>query len=153
MFKLVSKGKSRVIVESLNTGKRMPTFITSRISTLEDVAIYTTEGDVPLREVFLTMFDKFEGGEALSGKPTNAALISLMEEILPNYDTARVYVSDMKKMVNWYNSLVVHGLLTQEVVDSERAAATSTDIGETATTEAVAEESPASQAADTPPQD
>lgn len=119
LYKLVSKGKNNVIVESLTTGKRMPAFSTSRISTLEDVAIYTYDEDVPLREVFLKVFEKQEGKQALSTKATNKELLDFLKEILPDYDKDRVYVSDIKKLVNWYNTLIEKNILCKENIKAE----------------------------------
>ncbi len=119
LFKLVSKGKNNVIVESLTTGKRMPAFATSRISTLEDVAIYTYDEDIPLRTVFLSVFEKHNGEKVLETKPSNPDYKDFMESILPDFDQDRVYVSDIKKLVNWYNSLIDHKILITENIKAE----------------------------------
>lgn len=119
LFKLVSKGKNSVIVESLTTGKRMPAFATSRISTLEDVAIYTYEQDVALRQVFVKLFEKYEGKNVLSAKASNKELLDMLESVLPDFDKERVYVSDAKKLVNWYNTLVEHKILVKENIKIE----------------------------------
>ncbi|MDR2011031.1 MAG: DUF5606 domain-containing protein [Bacteroidales bacterium] len=119
LFKLVSKGKTNVIVESLLNGKRMPVFSTSNISTLEDVAIYTENEDVPLRKVFLNIFEKYNGETVLTGKPSNKELMELLGSILPDYDRDRVYASDAKKMVNWYNCLITNKILTKENIKEE----------------------------------
>jgi len=121
LYKLVSKGKNNVIVESLTTGKRMPAFATSRISTLEDVAIYTYDEDIPLREVFLKVFEKHEGKQVLSAKASNREYLDLLEEVLPEFDKERVYVSDAKKLANWYNTLIEHGILVKENIKAEEA--------------------------------
>lgn len=124
LYKLVSKGKNNVIVESLSTGKRMPAFATSRISTLEDVAIYTDDEDVSLRTVFISIFEKYEGQQVLSSKATNRELMDLLESVLPEYDKDRVYVSDVKKLANWYNTLIDFKILTKENIKaSEETAA------------------------------
>jgi len=119
LFKLVSKGKNNVIVESLTTGKRMPAFSTSRISTLEDVAIYTYDEDVPLREVFIKIFSKYENKPLLSTKASNKELLDLIEDILPDYDKSKVYVSDIKKLVNWYNILIEKNILHKDNIKAE----------------------------------
>lgn len=126
LYKLVSKGKNNVIVESLSTGKRMPAFATSRISTLEDVAIYTYDEDISLRQVFLSVFEKYEGKTVLSSKATNRELMDFMGEILPDFDKDRVYVSDAKKLVNWYNTLIEHKIFVKESIKTEEKEATST---------------------------
>lgn len=119
LFKLVSKGKNNVIVESLNTGKRMPAFATSRISTLEDVAIYTYDDDIPLRTVLLSTFEKHSNAKVLTSKPSNQDYKNFMEGVLPDFDQDRVYVSDIKKLVNWYNSLIDHKILIPENIKAE----------------------------------
>ena len=116
LFKLVSKGKNNVIVESLTTGKRMPAFATSRISTLEDVAIYTYDEDIPLKDVFVSTFDKYEGKKVLETKPSNQDYRDFMESVLPDFDKERVYVSDIKKVVNWYNSLIDFKIITADSI-------------------------------------
>ncbi|HNY43882.1 MAG: DUF5606 domain-containing protein [Bacteroidota bacterium] len=124
LFKLISKGNNNVIVESLNTGKRMPTFTSSRISTLSDVAIYTDDNeDISLREVLIKMFEKFNGETIKIGKDSNKELAQMLESVLPNYDKSRVYISDIKKLTNWYNSLIEHKILTKEniKIESEEA--------------------------------
>jgi hypothetical protein len=119
LYKLVSKGKNSVIVESLSTGKRMPAFATSRISTLEDVAIYTYDEDIALRQVFVKMFEKYEGKTVLTSKSSNKELMDVLESVLPDFDKERVYVSDAKKLVNWYNTLIEHKILVNENIKAE----------------------------------
>jgi hypothetical protein len=119
LYKLVSKGKNSVIVESLSTGKRMPAFATSRISTLEDVAIYTYDEDIALRQVFVKMFEKYEGQTVLASKASNKELLDILESVLPDFDKERVYVSDAKKLVNWYNTLIEHKILVKENIKAE----------------------------------
>jgi len=119
LFKIISdtKGKNNIIVESILTNKRMPVFSTSNASTLKEVAIYTTnKEDEPLRNIFENIFEKHEGKTVLENKPTNQELKNLLEEVLPTYDKERVYVSDIKKIVNWYNILVNKGIITAEAI-------------------------------------
>ncbi len=119
LFKLISKGNNSVIVESLNTSKRMPAFASSRISTLSDVAIYTNGDDVPLREVFIKLFEKYDGQSILVSKSSNLELSNILNSVLPEYDKDRVYVSDIKKIVNWYNSLIEHNILIKTNIKIE----------------------------------
>lgn len=105
LFKMVSQGKNSIIVESLNDGKRMPAYATSRISALEDISIYTYDDDVKLSDVFKKISDKENGGECLSHKVSAKELKDYFTEILPDYDSERVYVSDIKKVLMWYNIL------------------------------------------------
>lgn len=109
LFKLVSQGKNMLIVESLMTKKRTPAYAHDKIVSLGDIAIYTDEEEVPLSKVFQTIYDK--AGEKLnvSDYKTDAALEKFFAEILPNYDRERVYNTDIKKVISWYNTLVDAG--------------------------------------------
>lgn len=111
LFKLVAESKNNIIVESLDTGKRMPAYSTTKISALEDIAIYTDSADVPLKDVLKTIYEKENGGKAISHKSSANDLKSYFGEVLPEYDQDRVYVSDIKKVILWYNILLEKGLL------------------------------------------
>ncbi|RUT79217.1 DUF5606 family protein [Ancylomarina longa] len=111
LFKMVSNSKNAIIVESLIDKKRMPAYASSKISALEDIAIFTDEGDVPLTDVFVSIKEKENGEKAISHKASGNDLKAYMGAILPNYDEDRVYVSDMKKIFQWYNLLQENGLL------------------------------------------
>lgn len=104
LYKLVSNTKNGIIVENLETHKRMPAYSTSKVSALNDIAIYTVDGeDKPLIEVFNHIRNKENGGQAIESKSSNQELKAYFESIMPEYDQERVYVSDMKKVVQWYN--------------------------------------------------
>ena len=105
LFKLVAESKNNIIVESLETNKRIPVHSTSKVSALEDIAIYTENGDVPLKSVFKAIYEKENGGPALSPKASGNELKSYFEKVVPEFDKDRVYVSDIKKVLLWYNSL------------------------------------------------
>lgn len=105
LYVLVSKNKNGVIVESISDKKRFPAFATDRISSLEEISMFTYEKDVPLREVFKSIFDKENGGKAIDPKSDPKLLKDYMESVLPEFDRDRVYVSDMKKLFTWYNLL------------------------------------------------
>ena len=119
LFKLIAETKNNIIVESLETGKRMPAYSTAKISTLEDIAIYSDTGDIPLKEVFKKISEKENGGEAVSPKSSNDKLKSYFEEILPDYDKNRVYVSDIKKVLLWYDILLKKNMLDSEKEEQE----------------------------------
>jgi len=106
LFKLVAESKNNIIVESLETKKRIPVYSSSKVSALEDIAIYTETGDVPLKEIFKLISDKEEGGSAISHKSSGNELKTYFEEVVPEYDKDRVYVSDIKKVILWYNTLL-----------------------------------------------
>jgi len=105
LFKMVAESKNNIIVESLDTKKRLPVHSTSKVSALEDIAIYTETGDVPLKEVFKAIAEKENGGQTLSHKSSANELKSYFGEVVPEFDRDRVYVSDIKKVLMWYNIL------------------------------------------------
>jgi L-rhamnose mutarotase len=131
LFKMISQAKNSIIVESLMDGKRMPAYATSRISALEDISIFTEEGDEKLLQVFKLIYDKEEGKQTISHKSSSQELKTFMESILPNYDKERVYVSDIKKVISWYNLLIEHELLNAEsFVEEEEELEESTEKSE-----------------------
>ncbi|MDD2287381.1 MAG: DUF5606 domain-containing protein [Bacteroidales bacterium] len=119
LYLLVSQTKTGALVESLLDGKRQPAFSNERISSLEDISIFTLEEDIPLKKVFELIYSKENGGECISHKSDNNKIVQYMEEILPDFDRDRVYVSDMKKLFSWYNILNAKGLITIEEVKEE----------------------------------
>lgn len=119
LYKVVAHGNNNVIVESLVDGKRFPAHSNNRISALEDISIYTYEEDIPLKDVFRSIFDKENGGQAISHKESQKKLADYMEEVLPNYDQDRVYPSDIKKLFQWYNLLQKAGALILEEETAE----------------------------------
>lgn len=110
LFKLVSQGKNAVIVENLETGQRMPVHASNRISSLEEIAVFTDSDDKPLKEVFLAIYTKESGKACLDPKnATSDQLKEYLGTVLPDYDRLKVYVSDIKKMLTWYNILITKG--------------------------------------------
>lgn len=120
LFKLVAEAKNRIIVESLLTGKRMPASATAKISSLEDIAVYTKNSDMPLKDVLKKISDHESGGMAISAKSTDNELKKYFEVIVPDYDKDRVYISDIKKIILWYNILHEHELLDFSEVDENK---------------------------------
>ena len=114
LYKVVAQSKNNIIVESLKEGKRIPAYSTDRISALEDISIYTYEDDIPLKEVYIGIFKKEDGGKAPSHKESLKKLTEYLLEVLPNYDEDRVYPSDIKKLFQWYNILHEAGLVSAE---------------------------------------
>ena len=110
LFKYVSQGRNSVIVESLVDNKRTTIPASSKISMLEDIAVFTEKEDIPLREVLIKMQTKENGAPAISHKSPDAELKKYFTEVLPEYDKDRVYVSDIRKMVQWYNFLIELGI-------------------------------------------
>jgi len=111
LFKFVSQGRNGIIVESFEDGKRMAVPSSAKVSTLEDIAIFTKTEEVPLADVLKKIFEKENGKQTIDFKSSPDELKAFMETILPDYDHERVYVSDMKKLVMWYNILISHDLL------------------------------------------
>lgn len=121
LFKMVAESKNNIIVESLDTQKRIPVYSTAKVSALEDIAIYTETSDVPLKEIFKAISDKEEGGVALSHKSSGNELKKYFEEVVPDFDKERVYVSDIKKVLLWYNELHEKDMLDFTETEEEKA--------------------------------
>lgn len=109
--KLISNSSNAIIVESLIDGKRFPAYSNSKIIALEDISIYTEDEDMPLREVLKRVYEKEAGKPALNHKESTEKIIAYFGEVVPEYDKDRVYVSDMRKIIQWYNLLVEKQLL------------------------------------------
>ncbi len=105
LFEILSQTKTGVIVKSLLDGKRMPITATHNVSLLENIAIYTYSEEIPLAQVFKNIADKEDGKEAISHKESANTLTSYFSEVLPDYDDERVYTSNIKKVIQWYNIL------------------------------------------------
>lgn len=106
LFQAISQTKTGFIVESLTDRKRFPVSSTNNVSLLENIAIYTYEEEVPLLTVFKAIYEKEEGKEAISHKESGNKLAAYFSEVLPDYDDERVYTSNIKKVIQWYNILV-----------------------------------------------
>lgn len=123
LFEILSQTKTGVIVKSLLDDKRMPITATHNVSLLENIAIFTYEEDIPLAQVFKNIADKEDGKEAISHKESTAKLTSYFAEVLPDYDAERVYTSNIKKVLQWYNILAKASFdfstLAQEEVSTE----------------------------------
>lgn len=124
LYKLVSRGKNMLIVESIADKKRLPAYGNEKIISLGDIAMYTDGDDVPLQQVLLAMKTKENGAVVALDikKASTNELGAYLAEVLPNYDRDRVHVSDIKKLITWYNLLVNAGLTDFEEEVSEEAA-------------------------------
>ena len=106
LYKFLSQTKNGIIVESLIDKKRFPAYASAKVSALEDVAIFTTTGETPLKEVLLKIYEKEQGGPAINPKAsTNDELKAYFLSVLPEYNSEKVYVSDIKMVLLWYNLL------------------------------------------------
>jgi hypothetical protein len=114
LFRFISQGRNGIIVEAFSDKKRSFINASSKVSSLEDIAIFTSEEEVPLKQVLKTIFDLEKGGPAPDPKSSPEELKAFMEKILPTYDHERVYISDIKKLVTWYNTLLSLGMLSFE---------------------------------------
>lgn len=124
LYKLVSQGKNMLIVESLADKKRFPAYGNEKIISLGDIAMYTDAEDVPLKNVLLSMKKKENGAvvEMDLKKATADELRGYLAEVLPNFDRDRVYLSDIKKLISWYNLLVKSGMTDfEEAAEAEEA--------------------------------
>lgn len=120
LYKMISQAKNGLVVESLIDKKRIPAFASAKISALEDIAIFTEDEDLALKNVLKLISDKENGGACLNHKSSNEKLKKYFEEIIPEYDRERVYVSDIKKVLNWYNILLNLQLLNFEEEELEK---------------------------------
>jgi len=105
LFKVVATTKNTIIVESLTDGKRKPISSHSKANMLEEISLYTYSETKPLTEIFEDIAKQENGKKAISHKSQKNDLTNYFREILPEYDEERVYISDIKKVIQWYNSL------------------------------------------------
>jgi len=119
LFKLVSQVKNGIIVESLLDGKRFPSFAHDKISSLEEISIFTNGEDLALKEVFRMMFEKLEGKEGISPKSSGKQLKEFFREMVPDFDEERVYTSHIKKILAWYKLLLEKDLLNFDDEEEE----------------------------------
>lgn len=114
LFKVVSQGKSNVIVESIIDKKRFPAFASEKISAVEDISVFTYDEDVKLIEIFTKLLAQFEGKGGTNHKSEEQELRDSFALVVPNYDVERVYLSDIRKVFQWYNLLLTEGLLASD---------------------------------------
>jgi len=124
LYKLITQTRTGFVAESLLDGKRITVSLRSSVSVLSEIAIYTLEEEVPLREVFQKIQTKENGGKTTVGhKDEKIKLEEYFFEVLPNYDEDRVYVSDIKKIIQWYNILVANEITDFSDVKEEKGEA------------------------------
>ena len=121
LYKVVGQSKNTIIVEALDSGKRFPTYASHKISALDDISVYTYEEDVPLREVYAKIAEVEEYKESISHKESSENLVKKLDEILPEWDEDRVYMSDIKKLFQWYNLLVKNEIIKEEEAEEEKS--------------------------------
>jgi Domain of unknown function (DUF5606) len=114
LFKFIAQGKNAVIVENLETGRRLSAGATAKVSALDEISIFTTGEDMPLGKVMDLIWEKENGGETISHKLPDAELKQYFAGVMPEYDRERVYTSDIKKVLHWYSILHKLNLLVKE---------------------------------------
>ncbi|MEM1338050.1 MAG: DUF5606 domain-containing protein [Bacteroidota bacterium] len=120
LYKLLTQTRTGFVGESLLDGKRVSVGLRNNVSVLSEIAVYTLEEEVPLREVFQKIKEKENGGKtAVHHKDDKLKLEEYFFEVLPNYDEDRVYPSDIKKIVQWYNILHDNGIINFSESDKE----------------------------------
>ena len=109
LYKIISQSKKSIIVESMVDKKRFPVNALNSVSSLGDIAIYTYDEEVPLKDVLKNIFTKENGAATLDPNTDKKQLLDYFREILPEYDEERVYASNFKKIAKWYNILIATG--------------------------------------------
>jgi len=123
LFKHISQGKNMLIVESLIDGKRIPAYTKDKAVSLGDIAIFTEDAEIPLAQVLENVKAKENGALcSIDTKSPNDILRKYMAEVLPEYDRERVYPSDIRKLITWYNILIKSEITTfvEEVKEEEK---------------------------------
>lgn len=114
LYVLKVQTRTGFVAESLTDGKKITVNLKSNVSLLSEISVYTYEGEKPLKEVMANIAEKEKNGPAISHKEDNTTLAAYFKEVLPSYDEERVYASDVKKILNWYNTLQAKGLVVDE---------------------------------------
>lgn len=121
LFELKIQTRSGFVAESLLDGKKITVGMKSNVSLLSEISMYTNTEEKPLVEILRAIAVKENEGPAISHKEDNAKLIEYFSQIVPDYDEDRVYPSDIKKVLNWYNMLQAKGMVSKEEPKVENA--------------------------------
>jgi hypothetical protein len=121
LFALKIQTRTGFVAESLIDGKKITVGLKSNVSLLSEISVYTYSEEKPLTEIMRTIAVKEDNGPAISHKEENLKLKAYFLEVLPDYDQERVYPSDIKKILNWYNMLQAKGLVSKEEPKIENA--------------------------------
>ena len=130
LFELKLQTRSGFLAESLIDGKKITVGMRSNVSLLSEISMYTYSEEKPLADIMRAIAIKENEGPAISHKEDNNKLIAYFKEILPDYDEERVYASDIKKVLNWYNILQGKGLVSKEEPKVENAEAIKEEVVE-----------------------
>lgn len=114
LYRVVAQGRQAIIAESLADGKRIPVPTSVRVSSLEEISMFTTGDDVLLKDVLAKLFDKAKGGASADPKEDDATLWKALTDVLPTADHERIYPSDVRKLFTWYGLLLKAGELAKK---------------------------------------
>jgi len=117
LYELVSQTRGGFLVTSLIDGKKQSISMQNNVSVLTEIAIYTYSEEVPLKNVLASIFEKEDGAQTISHKSSKKELENFLREILPEYDEERVYPSDIKKIIQWYNLLQKQNLVSADMAN------------------------------------
>lgn len=123
LYKVVAQSKNGIIVEGLADKKRTSISSTAKVSSLEDISMFTTGEDKPVAEIMKSIFDKEKGGACIDAKADDKTVVAYFAAVLPDYDKERVYTSNMRKLFNWYNALQTSGNLKVKEAETKEEAA------------------------------
>ncbi|TRX25512.1 hypothetical protein FNW25_08705 [Flavobacterium franklandianum] len=146
LYALKVQTRTGFLAESLVDGKKISVSLKVNVSLLSEISIYTINEEKPLTEVMRNIAIKENEGPAISHKEVNATLVAYFSEILPEYDSERVYPSDIKKVLNWYNLLQSKGMVSKEEPNPETSGENAEAIKESVVEEVVADKAPAKKA-------
>lgn len=121
LYRVVASGRQAIIAESLSDGKRIPVPLSVRVSSLEEISMFTTGDDVPLSTVLEKLHAVEKGGPSLDPKSEVDVLFSKLGEALPEHDRERIYPSDLRKLFSWYADLLKAGVFKEEAAKGEDA--------------------------------
>tara|TARA_B110000971_G_C19934108_1_gene465476 strand:+ start:537 stop:974 length:438 start_codon:yes stop_codon:yes gene_type:complete len=124
LYKVISKGNKKIIVESFIDGKKSPLYSDNQANMLEEIGIYTYDDTKPLSEIFDNIAKKEKGEQALNHKSSTKQLTIYFREILSDYDEERVYISDIKKVIQWYNAMQKKGLIILPKIEKKEVKST-----------------------------
>lgn len=119
LYKIIGNNKSAFIVESLIDGKRSPVFLNNKISPLSDIVVVTVDGQVHVEEVFKNILKENNGQKVDIDTNNEELLFEFMDKMLPNWDREAVTNKDIKKIIQWYNLLIEHAIITLEDLKEE----------------------------------
>lgn len=121
LYRVVASGRQAIIAESLSDGKRIPVPLSVRVSSLEEISMFTTGDDVPLSSVLEKLHKVEKGGPSLDPKAEVDVLFNKLGEALPEHDRERIYPSDLRKLFSWYGELLKAGVFTEGGAEGKEA--------------------------------